>query len=34
MEKDLSCVSLYFFMFWSRDLPNVVMTSESEGNLQ
>ena len=33
LEKDVSCMSLYGFVFWSRDLPNMVMTTESEGNL-
>ena len=32
-EKDVSCVSLRVFVFWSCDLPNMVMTNESEGNL-
>ena len=32
-EKDVSCVSLYGFVFWSRDLPNMVMTTKTEGNL-
>ena len=33
-EKDVSCVSLYvFFVFWSRNLPNMVMTAKTEGNL-
>ena len=34
LEIDVSCVSLYGFLFWSGDLPNMVMITENEGHLQ
>ena len=33
LRKDVGGLSLYGFLVWSRDLPNMVMTSESQGNL-
>ena len=32
-QKDESFVSLYVFVFWSRDVPSMVMTTKTDSNL-